>query len=39
MADYAGRLAMCAALDMGVSLVFWQVGAGIVWWIRGSYLR
>lgn len=33
MMDYAGRLALCAGLEVGLGYVVWQFGAGLVWWL------
>lgn len=33
MMDYAGRLALCTGLEVGLGYVVWQVGAGLVWWL------
>ncbi|MCJ1261404.1 hypothetical protein MMC22_001268 [Lobaria immixta] len=33
MIDYAGRLALCAGLEMGMGFAVWQLGAGVVWWL------
>ena len=33
MIDYAGRLALCAGLEMGMGFAVWQLGAEVVWWL------
>lgn len=39
MMDYAGRLALCAGLEVGLGYVVWQLGAGLVWCLGAKFFE